>query len=210
MAKRKTPQPMNTEALKTLTGEGGTGYLKREEADKFATAGLVEIHSTLTDTDGNPAVRLTPAGAAFANNGNSNGENKAMTDTTAPKAATPTAFKIRDNVPMPARRAGGNTKGSRYPFDALQPGQSFHIPVTAEVAEPWKKYSSIASSASRRYANKMLDTNGQPIMVTRTRKIKGVEKTTSSPKLALTRVFAIRPAAPDDPDGPGAVVFREK
>lgn len=207
MAKKNRPEPLDTSALKTLTGEGGTGYLPQEQAEKLRNAGLILIHETLKDSKGNPAVKLTDAGASLANNG----ANMAKTETASTGEANVQNFVIDSDIAMPERRAGG-IRASRYPFDALQPGQSFHIPATDKVPNPAKKYSSIASSANRRYGTAVVDpATGQPVMVTRTRKMRdGTQKTTQGKKLAFSRTFSIRPAGADDPRGPGARVFRVK
>lgn len=62
-------------------------------------------------------------------------------------------FEIIDNVEIPvsvASKRGGNTE--KYPFSALAAGQSFFIPVTDKVPEPWKKYYGTVNNAQRRYS----------------------------------------------------------
>ena len=59
-------------------------------------------------------------------------------------------FMIQDAVPVPVIRHGG-TRESVYPFDALQPGQSFFVPATETCPDPAKKLGSTVSSATKRY-----------------------------------------------------------
>ena len=67
----------------------------------------------------------------------------------APNAPAPAPrFVIEDNIPLPERRIGG-TRESAYPFSALAVGQSFFVPASETMKEPWKTLTSVASREGR-------------------------------------------------------------
>lgn len=67
---------------------------------------------------------------------------------TAIAAATKFRFAIEDNIPLPQKRI--ITRGeSAYPYPVLNIGQSFFVPVTDRMKEPWKTLTSLSSRMSR-------------------------------------------------------------
>ncbi len=189
----------------------------KEEADTLASDGLIEMssESTYTNSDGMSgfAARVTPAGnAALAES------DDAVQNTTAvalasdaamasvPAAAPGTApitaavvdgaeaaeaagFGVLRGIPMPVQRRFGKT--TAYPFDALQVGECFFVPVSDKMPEPHKTMGSTLSNARKRYATEDAEGN-----------------------LTLTRNFTSRRVMPNDgatyghPGKGGAVIFR--
>lgn len=79
-----------------------------------------------------PAAPLTPTAAAFA-------------------------FAIEDNIPLPTKKIG--VKGeSAYPFAVINVGQSFFVPASDKIKEPWKTLTSMASRMSRELHPKQFTT----------------------------------------------------
>jgi hypothetical protein len=60
------------------------------------------------------------------------------------------SFKIESGVPLPAIKRGG-MRAQMYPFDHLEIGQSFFVPVTETIPNPGKTLASTVSSATRRF-----------------------------------------------------------
>lgn len=70
---------------------------------------------------------------------------------TAPAPAAPAyAFKfaLEDNVPMPTKRTGPKGE-TAYPYAVMQVGQSFFVPSSDKMKEPWKTLTSMSSRISR-------------------------------------------------------------
>ena len=57
-------------------------------------------------------------------------------------------FAIEEGIPQPVKRIGV-AGTSVYPFGKLEVGQSFFVPVTDKVAEPWKTMTSMASRQTK-------------------------------------------------------------
>ncbi len=101
----------------------------------------------------------------------------ASTEATKTKSA---AFELETGVALPTVRRGG--RGANiYPFDAMDVGHSFHVPVSEDKPNPAKSLASTVSSATARYK----DESGE-----------------------VTRKFVVRSVGAEDPKGPGARVFR--
>ena len=85
---------------------------------------------------------LVDAGLAVVDTANVEGDKAAvsLTDagkTHAPEVAASTGaskFEIYDGIEIPATTRRGRESG--YPFDKLEVGQSFHVPVTEKNADP--------------------------------------------------------------------------
>ena len=141
------------------------------------------------------AVRITEAGAAYLTQ-NTNPVNEASNS-----VETTPLFEIMDGVVIPPKRRFSNTAGAPkiYPFDKLEVGQTFFVPVSAKHPDPVKTLGSTVSSANLRFAeqtgtksvtrakrgkgNKLeLDAQGQKIMETK-----------EVPVYKFTRRFEIRP-----------------
>ncbi len=130
--------------------------------------------------------------------------------------------KIDNDVPVPKmkRVAPKSKRKSRYPFDDLQVGQSFHLPATEKQPEPWKTVARFLTAANTKSKvpvephemvkvtkkRIVLDENGEKL------KEKGklvYEKyQTEELKTVQTKKFICRRVGADDPAGEGARVFR--
>jgi hypothetical protein len=59
-----------------------------------------------------------------------------------------TGYVIEDDVPLPTKRVG--VKGeSAYPYKKMEINQSFFVPVSEKMKEPWKTLTSLSSRMSR-------------------------------------------------------------
>lgn len=121
----------------------GFVYAPAASVSGFVLAGLVEVNETMKDEAGNVAVRLKTQTTT-------EGTNVTQAQTNAAPAGN-SAFAIEDGVPMPAASARGRG-GNTYPFDQLQPGQSFFVANTEAKPNAAKSLASTVSSATARYA----------------------------------------------------------
>lgn len=209
----RAPVTATGDDLLKLLYENGGVYLTQSEGAAAIAAG--DAHVNLDDTQGDTAlVMLTPQGAAK------------VAPTSAAKAGKP-MFEVDDDVPMPTKSPRGGKRGSKYPFEALQVGQSFHVPKTKENPDPVSALASSLTGARRRFSIPMLGDNNKPVMETVTTKtykldasgkrVKGAdgkwivtgEAEVSRQKLKETRDFMVVAVDKTDPKGVGARVFRK-
>lgn len=195
-----------------------------------AASPLVECNPTMTNP-ANPdevAFRATPAGIAFVGPVEApaeGGEAPAAGDpvvstagTDAPatetKAAAPVNFEIDDNIPMPTGKRT-RTGASKYPFDALEVGKSFHVPATADDENPAKTLASTVATANLRYATPKVNADGSPVLREgiKRHKDEATGKVTTTremvPEMDFSRKFVVRAVDATDPRGKGARVWRE-
>lgn len=199
MSKKSVAAAALTALLTQIVGFGDAGgyVAKSDDLNALVNAGHVQ---TGPDGENNTiAVRALPAGIEAA--------KIAAPAPVAAAAGSAPSFVIAANVPLPEANRGGNKGKSIYPFDGMEIGQSFFIPVSSKTPEPWKSLASTATSATRRYDEKVLE-NGQPVK--ETVKVKGKEVTRD--KMRHTRVFTMRGPMDGAPWGQpgvqGAGVFR--
>lgn len=148
------------------------GYIlaAKSAVEAFAHDGRVEISQE--DENGNVFVRFPTTAETLTNDqppANTEGTFN-MTSTAAPSAApaVSTGFEIEDNVPLPSgksRRAPGS-RASKYPFDALEVGQSFFVPNSADMADAVVSMGSTVTSANARYSKQKIGPDGQPMFET--------------------------------------------
>lgn len=159
---------------------------------------LIEVNTNMLDDAGNAAVRLTEAGKKMIN-GNDMTETITNADVSTVKISP---YAVISNAVLPASKRGGGKGGAPvvYPFDSLEIGQSFFVPVSDKHKDPVKTLGSTVSSANMRYA---IDT-GETKTVTRTKRGEKnravvdengnkVQETVSVPVYKYTRRFSIRP-----------------
>ncbi len=123
---------------------------------------------------------------------------------TATAAVAPSApvggYVIKERpIPPRTREAFGGAREPKYPFDQLQPGQSFFIPATKADPKPWASKGSAASANTKRFASEI---PGQFVTNRKGRQV---------PKLAYTRIFKIYKHYEEQEDGSkvlGAAVHR--
>lgn len=198
--------------LKLIAATGGA-YLTQAEGQAAIDAGHAVVD--VSNVRGNTAfVTLTDAGAA------------AISAAVASKEKP--VFEIDDYSPPVLVKKRGGKRGSKYPFESLEVGKSFHVPKTAEMPNPVSALASSLTGARRKFAEPVLDGEGKPVMETVTvktyatdasgKRIKGAdghfvvsgEKSVSKPKMNQTRDFQVVEADAKDPRGPGARVVRTK
>lgn len=76
---------------------------------------------------------------------------------TAPAPEYKFRFQLEDNVPLPQKRVGprGDTA---YPYAVMGVGQSFFVPSSDRMKEPWKTLTSMSSRISREMHPKQFTT----------------------------------------------------
>lgn len=173
------------EHIKTLQANGGKGYLSRAIATELAGQGLVQMHESAVDSNGNPAVRLTDKGM-----------NMTEPTNTASAATTDKPKLVFDTgIAKPAKAARNERKSGLY--DDMPVSASVHF-----ANGDYKKLSALPGQLQRRYSEPMVDGEGKPVMTT-TKKGKSVQKRTTVRKFSVARVDAT------DPKGAGVRLFRD-
>lgn len=196
-------------------------YMTPAEGQDLASRGLIAVHEANPMNPNQFRVTLTPAGEA---------EFLKTQGSTAVKSK-PT-FEIESGFPIPTVKRGGFPEGmqrnreSSYPFDKMEIGQSFHVAVTADEQEPWKKLASSVNAANKRNEIQYIDpSNGQPVPEIKT--VKKLQKDASGKvvldangkkvsvatqeqgfKMVPTKKFRAFKVGDTDPKGPGCRVFR--
>lgn len=166
--KSKTAPTFDMGAVVKATEAGSFVYTHPEAHAKALEAGLIEVNPSMSNDAGELATRATQKGI----------ESMSQTSPASATASKP-QFAIDDGIPL-AAVVGRGRGGETYPFDQLQPGQSFFVPNSAERPNVAKSLASTVSSATRRYAEEV---PGE----TRTDR-----KGNTVPKLKETRKFVVR------------------
>lgn len=154
-----------------LASVAGYIFADAKSVEVFAAEKLVEVNPEITNDDGHIAVRLVQTTEG----------DSAMPETTqtaAPVAASKSAFVIESGVSMPATVRGRTSH--MYPFDALEVGQSFFVPNTAEKPNAAKSLASTVSGATARYAQEV---PGETVVNRKGRTV---------PKTVETRKFVVK------------------
>lgn len=163
MAKKPKNANVNMEVLSRVvakTKEGGFEFVTVEEGKPLVDAGLIQVNTQITE--GNKAAAKATA------------EGVSMVDgvTTAPAAPTTSSFAIiTDAIPPKSKRGGGRGGApNKYPFDALEIGQSFLV-ANSQVknGDAVKSMQSSVASANARFAQE----TGETKSVSRTKRGEG-------------------------------------
>lgn len=145
--------------------------------------------------DGKAACRLTQEGF------NMIAPHVGSVPVSAPVAAVASNYAIISNAALPAAKRGGRGGAPvQYPFDALEVGQSFFVPVSSKHANPTKTLGSTVSSANMRYSVE----TGEVVTKERTKRGDGnkavvdaqgnkIREMVTVPVRKQTRKFSIRP-----------------
>jgi len=189
---------MNKKSLEKLTeiveaGQNGI-FTTEKQHGPLLELGLVEVNKSVPDpTNKNKiATRATSKGIAALNIAAVIEEgNEDM-----PEPTTKPTFELEDDVAIPTVRRG-RSGTSRYPFDAMTVGQSFHVAATEETPDPAKGLASTASGANRRYSVPAEDG-----------RLRIDKKGNEVPVMVKTRDFIVRRVDATDVKGEGARVFR--
>lgn len=132
-------------------------------------------------------------------------------------------FVIESDVPMGAQKRGSGLRPAKYPFDYLEPGQSFHVPATEDMPKPaitlagavtnanhkWSHPSPDGATETKEVAAFEVDENGKRVKTADGKFIKTGTKLVTTVVRIQDRHFTIRTAEEGDPRGPGARVFRD-
>lgn len=197
--------------VKLIAATGGA-YLTQTEGKEIVDAGYATVN--MSDVQGETAlVTLTDGG-------------RALLEAAATKGKP--VFEIDDDVPMPeAPKKRGGKRGSKYPFENLEVGKSFHVPKTKDMPNPVSALASSLTGARRRFETPALDADQKPIVETvkvktyatdnsgKRLKVNGKfvvsgESTAFKPKMIQQRDFTVVEVGADDKRGPGARVYRTK
>lgn len=201
---------------------GGVAYLSQSEGEGLFNAGFITINTAQPDPNDASKVAAYPteAGAKFYDENNDTSGAAAGSEGDGAKAG---GFEIDDNVPLAEKRRGsiGQKRESIYPFDKLGVGQSFHVPVSADMPKPNRTLGSAVSNATKSYAVEDLDANGAkqydtvnvPVRDASGAVLKNPDNSDQTRaeqrvKMKNTRVFTVRAVGADDPRGEGARVYR--
>jgi hypothetical protein len=200
MSKKPKPATINTTLLKAIvaaTSSGNHYFVGKEEGQPLLnhTPPLIVVNFELMQGD-KAASRATEAGIAMVNG---SGQATAAAN---PAAVAGSAFSIMKGVELPASRRGAGLHGGapkKYPFEGMEVGDSFFVPVSEDTPNPLKTLGSTVSSANMRYAEEI---SGQTREVTRVKRGKDrkavvengekVMETVTLPKYNFTRKFEIR------------------
>jgi hypothetical protein len=129
-------------------------------------------------------------------------------------------FEIDSDVEM-GPRSRLAPRQAKYPFDMLQPGQSFHVPATEEMPKPGITLAGAVTNANNKwshetgqYETKLVSVfevgpDGKRVKTAEGEYIKTGQEQVQKPVLQYERHFSIRSATADDVRGPGARVFRD-
>ncbi len=160
---------------------------------------LIEVN-TGDVVDGKALVRLTPAGQAMVVSASA---PVVGGPSSGPVASNGSKYEVISGAALPPSKRGNKGGGGapvQYPFDQMEIGQSFFVPVSEKHPDPVKTLGSTVSSANMRYAT---DT-GAKKTVTRAKRgpknravlnpdgTKQME-TVDVPVYKHTRKFSIRP-----------------
>lgn len=145
--------------------------------------------------DGKAAVRLTQEGFNMIN------PNDNLPVAVASNSHVASNYAIISNAALPAAKRGGRGGAPvQYPFDALEVGQSFFVPVSSKHVNPTKTLGSTVSSANMRFSVE----TGEMKTVERTKRGDGnkavidaqgnkIREMVTIPVRKQTRKFSIRP-----------------
>ena len=233
--------PESTDRLKNLyAAENNPVFMTATEGGDLAAEGLIQVNPgevsssnpyafrvVITESGINAIKSLSkPQADAFpsapvATGGGGGGTPYVQNQ----QSAKSSKFSIDSGVAIRKISRSGNTnlkpRESEYPFNAMEIGQSFHVPVTADDAEPHKRMASNVSAANTRFEKEVVpqeiitvtrkrvtkDENGNVIIGQDGKKV--YEKyQESKPRTEETRKFIARRVDQSDPQGPGVRVFR--
>lgn len=179
-------------ALLHAIANGSVLRVTQEEGIPLIHQNLIEVNEG-DIVDGKAAVRLTQEGFNMINV-----ESAPVHSNGAAVAAN---YAIISNAALPAAKRGGRGGAPvQYPFDALEPGQSFFVPVSSKHNNPVKTLGSTVSSANMRYSVE----TGETKSVERTKRGDGnkavvdaqgnkIREMVTVPVRKQTRKFSIRP-----------------
>lgn len=128
--------------IATATQAGGFHYVSSTDGTPLVDAGLIEVNTGMLDEAGNAAARTTEAGSKMA-----------ASNVPATQLAAVSSFGLITGAVLPAgrKRGGGGGAPAKYPFESMEIGNSFFVPVSAETPEPVKTMSATVSNWNEKY-----------------------------------------------------------
>lgn len=135
---------LNKTVIAQLTAILASGRVTAEIGKPLVDMGLIQVN-TEDVVDGAAAARLTDAATAQI--------PKPKTVVAGGAAPVVSNIAIITNaVPPESKRGFGRVAGpEKYPFSKMEPGNSFFIPVSAEMPNPLKALGSAVSNATNKY-----------------------------------------------------------
>lgn len=180
---------LNKTVIKTLQDIAKSGRVSEAVGKPLLAQGLIRVNTADVDANGLAAAVLTDAAKA------------SMPKDAAANAGGASQFTLMSGVVLPESKRGfGRVAGpSKYPFDTMETGQSFFVPVSADMPNPLKTLGSTVSNATNKYRV----ATGQMVEKTRTKRGDGnkavldaegnkVKETVSVPVYNYPRKFTIR------------------
>jgi len=150
----------------------GYGFVNPTQVSNLIAAGLIETNTSVPNPKDKAefACRVLPAGREYLATlsvqapASQPALNPFANSPVAAQAAAPASattgpvFTRRKDLPVPAAkprtRPPGFGKASKYPFDDMEVGESFHVPFSsfgADVKDPMKAMSASVAGANRKY-----------------------------------------------------------
>lgn len=146
MAKKvKNVEVVLNVALLQAIGNGSVSHISQEDGLPLLQHNppLIEVN-TGDIVEGQAAVRLTQEGMNMIGANAVNSSHEAISNS---------GYDIISNAELPAAKRGGRGGAPvQYPFDKLEAGQSFFVPVSAKHSNPLKTLGSTVSSANMRFS----------------------------------------------------------
>lgn len=142
------------------TNAGSCVYAEKFDMAYLIDEGLAEAFDDYTNPENaeEVAIRATQKGidsvASETTASATNQPEKAKS-----KGSNKMSFKI-ENIPVAAGKRGGGSRTAKYPFDALEVGQSFFVAATEDHPEPAKSLASALTNAMKKYDVPLLDEAG--------------------------------------------------
>lgn len=165
MAKKPTAPKINVSLLAAIAA-GSVAYISQADGLPLLqnAPALIEVNTTVTDPSdpSKAAVRLTAEGQAMV---------VAAANQPVQMAATTSPYAIIKNAALPASKRGNKGGGAptQYPFETMEVGDTFFVPVSEKHPNPVKSLGSTVSSANAKFAVPTGDTK----VVSRTKRGKG-------------------------------------
>lgn len=153
-------------ALQEATQNGGFLYVSDEHIQPLIDAGLAEVNpdDSQRDEHGRRMARATIQQATEVREDPALPMNEQPEAQPQQEARKMSNFAIEKNVPLPTTTTAGRGRGSLYPFDDLEVGDSFFVP---QVDGKPESMSSTVAGARRRFAeqtgNMTQDKNGNEV-----------------------------------------------
>ena len=190
---------------RTMLASIASGFIKYVNQTEALAVGLNHNPPLIEVNMGAPnpedatrvAVRLSEAGMAYLGTNNNMANEVVKTETVASN------FGLINGAVLPPSKRGTGLKGGgapkKYPFDDMEVGQSFFVPVSASHPDPVKTLGSTVSSANMRFAEE----TGEVKSVERSKRGKGnkleldangnkIVEVKTVPVYKFTRKFEIR------------------